>query len=129
VRFEGWRTDPHAYLGAADVFALPSLREGLPLALLEAMAAGVPVVATSVGGVPAAAEGAALLVPPGDEQALAEGLATLAADPSRRAALARAGRERVEQRYGAERQVRALESLYRRLVRGGTSGRSSSTPA
>jgi glycosyltransferase involved in cell wall biosynthesis len=117
VHFEGWRDDPHVALGAADLFVLPSLREGLPLALLEAMAAGVAAIATNVGGVPAAAHGVALLTPPADAPALAGALASLASDPKRRGELARAARERVRADYDADRQVRRLEGLYRLVAR------------
>jgi glycosyltransferase involved in cell wall biosynthesis len=115
VRFEGWRPDPWACLGAADLVVLPSLREGLPLALLEAMAAGVPVVATRVGGVPHALGGGALgtLVAPGDAAALARALDAALRDPG-------AGRERADRaaahvraRCGLDRQARALEAVYR----------------
>jgi glycosyltransferase involved in cell wall biosynthesis len=115
VRFEGWRPDPWACLGAADLLVLPSLREGLPLALLEAMAAGVPVVATRVGGVPHALRGGDLgtLVPPGDALALRAAIATWLRHPE--AARARAARAaaHVRERHGLERQARALEAVYR----------------
>lgn len=117
VRFAGWRDDPWRCLGAADVLVLPSLREGLPLALLEAMAAGVPVVATRVGGMPEALDGgrAGRLVPPDDPPALAEALrATLGASPDG-PALVSAARMRVAERYPVERQVRALEALWQAL--------------
>ena len=80
VVFAGWRDDPWACLGAADVFVLPSLREGLPLAVLEALAAGVPVVASAVGGVPGAlGHGTCgLLVPPSDVLALSRALIRIA---------------------------------------------------
>jgi glycosyltransferase involved in cell wall biosynthesis len=119
VRFAGWRTDAARCLGAADVFALPSLREGLPLAMLEAMAAGLPVVASRVGGVPGAlAEGACgLLVPPGDAGALAEALARLLGDPALCRRLGEAGAARVRERHGAEGQAAALEAVYRSISR------------
>jgi len=118
VRLAGWRADPAACLGAADVLVLPSLTEGLPLALLEAMAAGLPVVATRVGGVPdLLADGAqGVLVPPGDAAALRAALEPLVADPERRAELGRRGRARVQEAYDVERQVRALEVVYRSLA-------------
>lgn len=75
VHFLGLRDDPAAVLQALDVFCLPSRAEGLPLALLEAQSCGLPVVATAVGGVPAALpKGAGLVVPPECPEALAHGL-------------------------------------------------------
>src|SRR5438445_48607 len=73
VRFEGWREDPRRYLTTFDVFALPSRFEGFPLAIIEAMLARLPVVATRVGSVPeAVADGeTGLLVGPEDPAALA----------------------------------------------------------
>lgn len=124
VVFAGWRTDPARCLGAADVFVLPSHREGLPLAVLEAMAAGVPVCATRVGGVPDALDGACGdLVPPGDPAALAAALVGLLRDPARRARLAAAASARVRDRYDAPRQVAALETLFTSLHPAGLPGR------
>jgi len=82
VEFLGYRTDVPAQLTEADAFVLPSLAENMPLALLEAMSAGLACVATRVGGVPEAlASGAGLLVPPGDTGALAEAMTRLADEP------------------------------------------------
>jgi glycosyltransferase involved in cell wall biosynthesis len=81
----------------AQVLCLPSRREGVPLVLLEAMSFGLPVIATPVGGIPdfVSPEENGLLVPPGDVDALAGAISTLAADPALRARLGAAGRERV----------------------------------
>jgi glycosyltransferase involved in cell wall biosynthesis len=103
VSFEGGR--PHGampeYYRAADVFCLPSLYEGFPLAILEAMAAGLPVVATAVAGVPeAVADGTTgRVVPAEDAPALADVLAELAADRGRARAMGEAGRERAEREF------------------------------
>lgn len=97
VRFAGFHPDPAPFLDAADLFVLPSRAEGLPLALLEAMAAGLAVVATRCGsGVVDALDGGAagVLVPPGDPAALAAAVRTLVADPERRVTLAAAARAR-----------------------------------
>jgi glycosyltransferase involved in cell wall biosynthesis len=103
-----------------DISVLCSLSEGFPNSLVEAMAAGVPIVATRVGGnVDAVVEGEnGLLVPPQRPDALAEALRTLIADPSRRAAMGAAGRERARDRYGAREAVRSLETMYERLLEG-----------
>jgi len=99
-----------------DVFVLPSvdlgngLHEGIPVSLMEAMAYGVPVIATKTGGIPELLDdGAGLLVPPKDPKALAEAIARLATDPTLRRALGSAGRRRVEQEF-------AIEVVVRRLV-------------
>lgn len=115
VRFLGWRTDPHRCLGAADLFVLPSLREGLPLALLEAMAVGLPIVATAVGGVPEALDHgeAGLLVPPGDATALAVALRTLGTDAAQRRRMGQAAESRARTAYGAAAQAAALLAVYR----------------
>lgn len=98
-------------LAEADVFLLASHAEGMPNAVLEAMAAALPVVATGVGAVPEMLpEG--VLVPVGDPGAIARVLLELAGDPERRLALGRRNRERVEARYGLGRVEEALDALY-----------------
>ena len=113
VRFLGFVPDIGKVLAAADVLALPSRTEGLPMAALEAMAAGVPVVASAVGSLPEVlGDGAGILVPAGDVDALRRALERLAA-PELRAAMARAARSRVEARYGAAAMARSYrERLY-----------------
>lgn len=115
VHFAGWRDDPHACLGAADIVVLPSRSEGFPLAALEAMAAGRAVVATRVGGVADMLdEGrSGALVPPDEAAALCAALSTVLGDPEARARQVAAARARVTARYGAEGQARALEAVYR----------------
>jgi glycosyltransferase involved in cell wall biosynthesis len=104
---------------AADVFCLPSWWEAMPLSVLEAMAAGRPVVATEVGDVPRAVlpGRTGTLVPPRDPGALADALAELLADPRRRAAYGRAGRELVETRFSEDAMLDALLRVYRRPPR------------
>ncbi len=94
----GVRADVARLLGGADVSVLTSLSEGIPLSLIEAMAAGLPVVATRVGGVPEVVEDGVtgLLAPSGDDAGVAEALLRLAADPGLRAGLGRRGRARAE---------------------------------
>src|SRR5206468_4171447 len=114
VELVGFRRDVAACLAAADIVALPSLREGLGVAALEAMAAGRPVVASRVGGLAEAVVHAetGLLVPPGDPTALAAALARLAGDPELRARLGAAGRERVLARYTAARMAEGTLACY-----------------
>jgi glycosyltransferase involved in cell wall biosynthesis len=113
VRFLGFVSEVGQVLAAADVLALPSRTEGLPMAVLEAMAAGVPVVGSAVGALPEVlGDGAGVLVPPDDVEALRGALRQLA-DPAHRQALAETARARVEARYGAAAMARSyLERLY-----------------
>ncbi|RME06219.1 MAG: glycosyltransferase family 1 protein, partial [Anaerolineae bacterium] len=114
VHFPGIRGDVPDLLAAADVFVLPSLWEGLPIALLEAMGAGRPVVATRVEGVEDVLENGVngLLVPPGDSAALAEAITRLLADADLRGVLGRRARQRVEQDFTIEKMCRAYEQLF-----------------
>ena len=107
-----------ARLAEADVFCLPSIYEGLPLAILEAMAAGLPVVATAVSGNPEAVEDGVtgLLVPPESATALADALITLLADPERRRAMGEAARARVAERFSIDRIAAEHLALLQRLV-------------
>ena len=118
VRFLGTLADPWPLLAAADIFALPSLWEGMPNALLEAMAAGLPSVATAVGAVPEmVADGReALVVPPGDAGALARALAELATWPTRRREMGALARRRVEEAFRIEATVAQTERLYDELL-------------
>jgi glycosyltransferase involved in cell wall biosynthesis len=115
VALLGFRQDVPDILAAADLFAMPSLSEGLPLALVEAMAAGLAVVVSQVGGVPevAAAGREAILVPPGDPASLAAGLGRLLRDPEARAAMGAAARERALRDFSVSTMCEAYERLYR----------------
>lgn len=105
-------------LARLGVLALPSLMENAPMALLEAMAAGVPVVASRVGGIPELAPpGTALLVPPRDPAALAEAVASLLDDPAARAAQRERGRERVEREGSREVMTERMLEVYARARR------------
>ena len=119
VRFLGFRSDVPDLLGAADVFALPSRSEGLPLAVLEAMAQGLPVVATPVGGVPELVrhdvEG--LLVPVEDDAALAAAISRLADDAALRAEMGAKGRARAVGEFSFDRMTERYDELYRSLLR------------
>lgn len=118
VRFPGWWDDVPGLLGALDLFALPSLNEGMGRALVEAMAAGLPIVASRAGGIPEVLDGGAagLLVEPASAGALARGIETLLLDPALGARLGRAARARAP-RYSVETMLRKIEALYRDLLR------------
>lgn len=115
VHFLGPRRDVHEILPLADMAVLSSCDEGLPLFLLEAMAAGLPVVSTRVGGVPRLiSEGEnGHMVDEGDEQALAQAVAGLLNDPSRASRMGAAGRRRVEAAYDLDAAVGRYLDLYR----------------
>jgi glycosyltransferase involved in cell wall biosynthesis len=118
VELAGARNDVAELLAKADLFVLSSRSEGLPLSILEAMAAGLPVVATNVGGVPElVVEGeTGFLVPPGDPKSLADAIARLLDDPALRRRLGAAGRARVAERFDLESARRAHLDLYDSLL-------------
>jgi glycosyltransferase involved in cell wall biosynthesis len=118
IRFLGNRRDVPAVLAAADLFILASLWEGLPLVLLEAMAAGLPAVVTAVGGNPEVVEDgtSGVLVPAGDQQALAEAISDLLDDPPRRQQMGQAARERCERYFSLQRFIEAHEQLYGEML-------------
>jgi glycosyltransferase involved in cell wall biosynthesis len=122
VRFLGWRADLMRVLGTWDLFAFSSHVEGLPIAVLEAMAAGLPVIATNVGGIPELVEHerTGYLVPPMDVDALCESLRRVVANPELRSQLGKAGRLRAQRNFSVERMVFEIESIYDALVRGGS---------
>ena len=102
-----------------DVFFLPSLAEGTPNGIIEAMAHGVPVVATNVGGIPdTVSPEMSILVAPGDVAALADAMLALARDPARRAAMGRAARQRYEQMFSPAAVLPQLIERYRKLATG-----------
>jgi glycosyltransferase involved in cell wall biosynthesis len=119
VRFVGLTRDVPDLLAASDIFVLPSLWEGLPMALLEAMAAGLPAVATAVSGTAQVLEDgvSGLLVPPDDAAGLATAIESLIRDPGLASRLALAGRSRVEARFSVDEQARRYADLYARLRR------------
>ena len=117
VHFLGVRTDVPDLLSACDLFAMAAGWEGSPMAVIEAMAAGLPVVATAVGGIPELVEHGAtgLLVPPGDTAALAESLAALVRDPGRRAEFAGRARERARN-FGVHAMIQSYAQLFERVA-------------
>jgi glycosyltransferase involved in cell wall biosynthesis len=118
VTFLGYRRDIATLLRDSTVFAFPSLMEAFPNGVMEAMAAELPVVATDVGGIPELIEHErnGLLVPAGDDVALAAGIVRLLTSPAEAAVLAAAGRQTIEQRYSFARMVQEFESLYQGAV-------------
>jgi L-malate glycosyltransferase len=113
VSFLGFRDDVPDLLAAADVYLMPSRSEGLPLALLEAMFAGRPIMASAVGGIPDALGQAGVLVQPEDAEALAVALREFLADEQRRMALGAAAARRAAERFGVEAMADAYEDRYR----------------
>ena len=118
ILFTGFRNDVPSILAGSDIFALSSLEEGMPNALIEAMAAGLPSVATDVGGV-----GEILLdgetghlVPPADPGALADRIGDLVRDADRRRLLGEAARRRFERLFTLEAMTAAYHSLYEELI-------------
>ena len=124
VRFTGTTADVSKALDTFDVFAGSSLREGLPLVVLEAMASGKPVVTTDVGGNgEAVIDGTTgLLVPPGDPDALADALEALWKDDGKRDAMGRAGRDRVERHFSARKMVAETEKIYESILESRSGG-------
>jgi glycosyltransferase involved in cell wall biosynthesis len=118
VHLAGARSDVPRILAALDVFALSSTTEGLPLVIPEAMATGLPVVSTSVGGIPGVVrEGeTGLLVPAGDTAALTSALDAMARDPARARALGARGRALALACYSAERMVDDYLALYASVI-------------
>jgi glycosyltransferase involved in cell wall biosynthesis len=123
VRFVGAVHNPVPYLQAADCYALPSFSEGLPNSLVEALASGLPCVATTIGGSSEVLDHGRLgwLVPPGDAPALAAAIVdALRLAPAERRTRADAGRAHVQEQYSLETNADRLEGLYRRLTASGT---------
>lgn len=122
VIFAGFRTDVPSILKGLDVFVISSHLEGLCSSLLDALAAGCPVVATSAGGIPEVVEDKhnGLLVPARDPQALANGICHLIEDRSLAARLAHHGRLTVEQRFSVKRMVDGTLAVYRSVLKAAT---------
>lgn len=118
IHFAGYQSEPHRFLQAMDLFALPSRMEGMPLAILEAWASKLPVVATRVGGVPKLVEDGktGLLIEPGDCAALQTRLELLIENPSFAIQLAEAGLDRVSTCYSANRMAMEYDKHYHDLV-------------
>ena len=119
MTFLGFREDVSELLAACDLVVLPSLREGFSIALLEAMAAGKPIIATSIGSQRELASQAhmAQLVPPANAKALAEAIQQFARDPLQMAHLAEGARALFESRYTEDRMLDSYRQLYLDLLK------------
>jgi glycosyltransferase involved in cell wall biosynthesis len=122
VTFVGQTNNVKPYYAAADLFVLPSHSEGSPYVLLEAMAAGVPIVATAVGGVPEMVVNneSALLVPAHNPRAMAEGIGNVLIDTNLARALVANASARVSANYSPEKYVRALVDIYGTILSDGS---------
>jgi glycosyltransferase involved in cell wall biosynthesis len=117
VRFLGWRPDVNEIMGCFDIFVLPSLNEGMGRVLVEAMSAGLPIVASRVGGIPDLVEHGenGLLVPPANAGALERAISDLLSDKARRKRMGETGK-RMCRPYSVEAMVDKIDDLYSRLV-------------
>jgi glycosyltransferase involved in cell wall biosynthesis len=117
VFMTGYREDVPRILAASDIFVLPSFWEGTPRVILEAMASGLPVVATDIAGIPEqVVDGeSGYLIPPGDTEALVSRLEQLLTDPSRRDTMGERGQERINE-FSVESMITALDSLYKEVL-------------
>jgi glycosyltransferase involved in cell wall biosynthesis len=117
VRFAGERNSMPEVYASFDVFALPSFSEGMPMTVLEAMAAGLPIVATTVGAVPGLLEpaGCGILCPPGDASALAAALLRVLQDPALAERLGIAAQQHLRAHYSAEAMARQYLALYEEI--------------
>jgi glycosyltransferase involved in cell wall biosynthesis len=118
VEFCGELADPRRALAGAQLFVLPSLAESFPYVVLEAMAAGVPIVATRVGGIPeAVVDGqSGILIAPGSSSALAQAIVSLLDDPGRRASLAVAAGRRVRSSFGLDQMIAGTVAVYEEVL-------------
>jgi len=126
IRFLGPRKDVKNLLKAADLFIMPSLYEGLSIAMLEAMSMGLPVVASSVGGAPEVIEDgkSGILIDPGDAEALASQIILLADNKELRKQIGEKARVRVISKYSLRSQASTLENIYHTVVKKKTKKRS-----
>jgi glycosyltransferase involved in cell wall biosynthesis len=110
-------------LAQADVLALPSYCEAMPMAILEGMAAGLPVIATTVGAIGQVVRDGVegFLVPPGDIEALAGKMVQMARDADLRRRMGEAARKRVAAKYSLEAMARPIEQMYMQIIDSGAS--------
>lgn len=123
VAFAGYKSQDEvaATLRECDLLVLPSFAEGLPVVLMEAMASAIPVVTTRIAGIPELVDDgvAGVLVPPGDEMALARAMARLLHDPALRSRMGRAGQKKVETDFNVETEAGWLAELFEAYAGGG----------
>ncbi len=119
ITMPGVRDDIPALMRSADAFIMPSRWEGLPVALLEAMAAQLPVIATTVGDIPWTAGDTVVMIEPESSEALSDALLTLASDPDSARELAVRAQARVEQRHNPVAWVKALRKVYDQAIAAG----------
>jgi glycosyltransferase involved in cell wall biosynthesis len=119
VIFAGYREDIPELLASFDLFVLPSRSEGFGRVNLEAMAMGIPVISTNVGGIPEVVEDGVtgILVPPGNSNALSHAIMRLLDDPHMRETMGREGRKRVEERFTLQGHVQRIQEIYRDVLR------------
>ncbi|HEY2323451.1 MAG TPA: glycosyltransferase [Thermoanaerobaculia bacterium] len=115
IRWAGFRRDVNELLPGCDLFVLASFEDAFPTVLLEAMAAGLPVVASRVGGIPEITQ--EVLVPPGDAAALANAMRALLEDDERRRAMGETARLRSREQFSTEAWIARLEEIYTRVLR------------
>ena len=117
VRFLGWRPDVARVMAACDIFCLPSRNEGMGKVLVEAMAMGKPIIASSIGGIPDIVRSGenGILVPVGDAAAWAEAIARLCRDPEKRRRMGDAGMQ-MAPRYSSEEMIKRIDRLYEELL-------------
>jgi glycosyltransferase involved in cell wall biosynthesis len=120
VHLPGFAADPAQVVGLFDMFALSSKSEQFPISIVEAMAAGLPVVAPAVGDVAemVGSENAEFIVPPGDEKALAWALETLSGNPALRREIGRANRAKAQESYDEARMIARYRALYTNAIAG-----------
>ena len=117
VMFAGFREDVAGLLAAADFLVHPSRQDALPTSLLHALAAGLPIVASGVGGIPEIVPAdAGWLVPPGEPAALAEAIVTVAGDEAGRRLMGKRSRERFEEEFDARAWADRLRSIYAEVL-------------
>ena len=111
--------DIYPFFKQAHIFVLPSLREGIPVAAMEAMAMGLPVITTNIYGIPELVENGkeGLLVEPGNAKALAEAIESLAADRELMREMGISGRAKIEREFNIQRNVAQLYSLFFNITR------------
>ena len=120
VIFTGERDDIPEILSSIDIFVLPSLREGLPLTILEAMACAKPIIATNVGGIPEAVKDgvSGILVPPKDPESLQNAIVELLDDTEKQETMGLKGKQICEEHFRSRAMVDKIEKLYDLLIKG-----------